>query len=215
MKVGILGSGDVGRSLGTGFSTAGHEVKLGTRHPEQPEIIDWVAKTRPNGSVGSLAESASFGEVLVVATRGVNASDAVRSAGISHFSGKVVIDVTNPLDAGPNGVPRLARLSSPSNGETLQALLPSARVVKAFNIVNHRYMFRPTFPGGPPDMFIAGNDDAAKTTVGKILGEFGWPSVIDIGPIEGARELESLCILWVKSALKLGNFDIAFKLLGK
>jgi hypothetical protein len=131
------------------------------------------------------------------------------------FDGKVVIDATNPIAPGPDGVPRLAPVAAGSNGEAVQALLPKARVVKAFNIIGNAHMYHPTFPGGPPDMFICGNDDAAKRTVEGILHEFGWSTVIDVGGIEGSRELEALCILWVKSAMRLGNWDIGFKLLRK
>ena len=215
MKVGILGSGDVGRRLGTGFIAAGHEARLGTRHPDQPEVVDWLRKAGPKGSVGTFTEAADFGEVIVLATLGVATLDALREAGVPHFAGKVVIDATNPLAPGPDGAPRLAVGPAASNGEAVQATIPEARVVKAFNIIGNPHMFHPTFPGGPPDMFICGNGAAAKKTVGSILGEFGWPSVIDIGGIDGARELESLCILWVKSAIQMNNFDIAFKLLRK
>lgn len=215
MKVGILGSGDVARSLGTGFVASGHEVRLGTHHAEKPELEEWRAKAGPKGSVGSLAEAAEYGEVVVLAVHGVAAAEAVRQAGLLRFDGKVVIDPTNPLAFGADGVPQLALEAGRSNGEAIQALLPKARVVKAFNIIGHVHMFRPTFPNGPPDMFICGNDEDAKRTVAQILLDFGWPSVIDIGGIEGSRELESLCVLWVKSGLKLQNWDIGFKLLHK
>ncbi len=215
MKVGILGSGDVARTLGTGFIASGHEVQLGTGHPDRPELAEWLVHAGPKGSIGSFADAASYGEVVVVATRGVAAAEAIRAAGISRFDGKVVLDVTNPLDVVPGGPPRLAPNPSGSNGEAIQALLPTARVVKAFNIIGHPHMYHPTFPGGPPDMYICGNDAAAKETVGRILAQFGWPSVIDVGGIEGARELEALCILWVKSGLALDNWDIAFRLLRK
>ena len=215
MKVGILGSGDVGRVLATAFLAAGHDVRLGTRHPDQPKLAEWKAKSGPRGSVGSFTEAAEFGEIVVLATLGVAAPEAIQTAGPLVFDGKVVIDTTNPLGFGPNGVPHLADLPTGSNGELVQRLLPKARVVKAFNIIGNAHMFHPTFPGGPPDMFICGNDEAAKRTVEKVLLEFGWPSVIDLGGIECSRELEALCILWVKSALRLGNWDIAFKLLRK
>ena len=215
MKVGILGSGDVARALGTGFTATGHPVRLGSRRPDQTALVEWAAKAGPKGSLGSFADAAGFGEVVVLATRGLATPDAIRDAGVTHFGTKIVIDATNPLEPGADGVPRLARGASPSNGEAVQALLPHARVVKAFNIIGNPHMFHPTFPGGPPDMFICGNDESAKRAVETILHEFGWPSVIDIGGIEGSRELEALCILWVKSALALNNFSIAFKLLRK
>ena len=132
-----------------------------------------------------------------------------------HFDGKIVIDATNPLAFSAQGAPSLAIGLTTSAGEENQKAVPKARVVKAFNIVGNPHMFRPTFPNGPPDMYICGNDATAKKQVEKILHDFGWPSVIDIGGIEGSRELESLCVLWVKSAVGLGNFNIAFKLLRK
>jgi 8-hydroxy-5-deazaflavin:NADPH oxidoreductase len=215
MKVGILGSGDVGRALGTGFVANDHEARIGSRDPGQAKLAEWLAKAGPKGSVGSFEQAASFGEIVVLATQGTAAPEAIRLAGLHHFDGKLVIDVTNPLQFGRDGLPRLAPVAAPSNGEAVQALIPKAHVVKAFNIVGNAHMFHPTFPGGPPDMFICGNDDISKKTVENLLLEFGWPSVVDIGGIDGARELEALCILWVKSGIALKNWDIAFKLLRK
>jgi 8-hydroxy-5-deazaflavin:NADPH oxidoreductase len=215
MRIGILGSGDVGRALGTGFASLGHEVLIGTRHPEQPKIQEWVHATPGNRSVGSFEEAADFGDLIVMATLGVAGAEVVKLAGPERFGQKVVIDTTNPLVFGENAPPSLAIGHTSSAGEELQKLLPHARVVKAFNIVGNAHFFRPVFPGGPPDMYICGNDAAAKQTVTEVLQEFGWPSVIDLGPIECSRELESLCILWVKTALTIGNWNIAFKVLRK
>ncbi|HKN07435.1 MAG TPA: NAD(P)-binding domain-containing protein [Thermoplasmata archaeon] len=215
MKVGILGSGDVAKALGTGFVTLGHEVRLGSRSADNPKTVGWAKGTSGKGSTGTFADTAAFGEVLVLATLGVATADAIRLAGVSHFDGKIVIDATNPLAFSAQGAPSLAIGLTTSAGEENQKAVPKARVVKAFNIVGNAHMFRPTFPNGPPDMYICGNDATAKKQVEKILHDFGWPSVIDIGGIEGSRELESLCVLWVKSAAGLGNFNIAFKLLRK
>lgn len=215
MKVGILGSGDVARSLGTGFLATGHEVLLGTRQPERADLVAWLKKTGGKSSLGSFSDAASFGPVVVLGTLGVATADAIRQAGVTHFDGKLVIDATNPLEFRADGPPRLAIGHTTSNGEEIQKVLPKAHVVKAFNIIGNQHFFRPTFPGGPPDMFICGNDATSKETVEQFLHEFGWPTVIDLGGIESARELESLCILWVKTALKLGNWDIAFKVLRK
>ncbi len=215
MRVGILGSGEVARSLGNGFATLGHEVKLGTRHPEDPKLAAWLRAHPGKRTVGSFAEAAEFGEILVVAVRGVAVADAVAAAGPARFDGKVVIDVTNPLVMRETGPPTLAVGPAGSAGEALQALLPHGRVVKAFNIVGNPSFFRPAFPGGPPDMFLCGNDPAAKRVVTGLLHDFGWSSVIDIGGIDGSRELEALCVLWVKAGLAIGNFQIAFKLLRK
>lgn len=215
MKVGILGSGDVAKALGTGFVTLGHEVRLGSRTADNPKTLEWANGTNGKGSTGTFADAAAFGEVIVLATLGVATVDVLLLAGAAHFDGKVVIDATNPLSFTGQGPPALAYGPSGSAGEEHQKTLPRARVVKAFNITGNSNFFRPKFPGGPPDMFICGNDAAAKKTVEKILHDFGWPSVIDIGGIEGYRELESLCILWVKSAMVLNDFNIAFRLLRK
>jgi 8-hydroxy-5-deazaflavin:NADPH oxidoreductase len=215
MKVGILGSGDVAKALGTGFVASGHRVLLGSRTAGNAKIAEWVKTTGGSGSGGTFEDAAKFGEVVVVATHGVATPEAVTAAGPDHLAGKVVIDVTNPLNFEGRGPPSLAIGFNTSAGEELQKLVPKARVVKAFNIIGNAHFYRPTFPGGPPDMFICGNDAAAKRTATEILHEFGWPSVIDIGGIEGSRELEALCILWVKSALQLQSFDIGFKLLRK
>ena len=215
MKVGILGSGDVAKALGTGFVTLGHEVRLGSRAAGNPKAVEWAKTTGGQGSTGTFADAAVFGEVIVLATLGVATAEAIRLAGPAHFDGKVVIDATNPLDFSSTGGPRLAIGHTTSAGEENQKALPRAHVVKAFNTVGNSLFFRPTLPGGPPDMPICGNDAAAKKKVEKVLHDFGWPSVLDIGGIEGSRELESLCVLWVKSAMALGNFNVAFKLLRK
>jgi len=213
MKVGILGSGDVAKALGTGFVTLGHEVCLGSRTVDNPKTVDWAKGTNGKGSTGTFADAAAFGEVIVLATLGTATPDAVRLAGVSKFDGKVVIDTTNPLAFSAQGTPSLAIGHTTSQGEVNQKALPKAHVVKAFNITGNANFFRPTFANGPPDMYICGNDAAAKKKVEKILHDFGWSSVLDIGGIEGSRELESLCILWVKSAIGLGNFRVAFRLL--
>ncbi|MGD0587839.1 MAG: NAD(P)-binding domain-containing protein [Thermoplasmata archaeon] len=215
MKVGILGSGDVAKALGSGFVALGHEVRLGSRTANNPKTEEWAKATGGKGSTGTFADTAAFGEVLVLSTLGVATSEAIRLAGVAHFDGKVVIDTTNPLAFSAQGVPSLAIGHTTSAGEENQKAIPRAHVVKAFNIVGNQLMFRPVLPNGPPDMYICGNDPAAKKKVEKILHDFGWPSVLDIGGIEGSRELESLCILWVKSAAGLGNFNVAFKLLRK
>ncbi len=213
MKVGLLGSGDVARSLGTGFLALGHEVCLGTRHPSRPNLADWANGAGKKAIVGTFSDAATFGEVVVLATLGVATTEAIRTAGVERFDGKVVIDATNPLVFREEGPPGLAVGHTTSGAEEVQRLLPKARVVKAFNTIGHTHFFRPSFPGGPPDMFVCGEDAGAKRTVEGILHAFGWPSVIDIGGLDGARQLEELAVLWVKTAQRLGNFNIGFKVL--
>jgi predicted dinucleotide-binding enzyme len=213
MKVGILGSGDVAKALGTGFVKLGNEVMLGSRAAGNPKTADWAKESHGKGSTGTFADAATFGEVVVLATLGVATPEAIRLAGPSHFDGKVVIDATNPLAFSAQGVPSLAIGHTTSAGEVHQKALPKAHVVKAFNIVGNTLFFRPSLPQGPPTMLICGNDAGAKKKVEQILHDFGWTSVVDIGGIEGSRELEAICIAWVKAAFSLHDFQIAFKLL--
>ena len=212
MRVGILGTGDVGKALGRGFVTIGHQVRLGSRGAANDKAIAWAKELGPSASTGTFADAASFGEVIVLATLGVANESALRGAGLDTFRGKVVIDATNPLDFSAGMPPKLAVSGNDSAGERVQRLLPDAHVVKAFNIVGNAFMFRPSFPGGPPDMFIAGNSDEAKKTVGSILKDFGW-GVVDVGGIESSRYLEAMCMVWVLSAIRSNNWSQAFKLL--
>jgi predicted dinucleotide-binding enzyme len=212
MNVGILGTGDVGRALGRGFVALGHVVKMGARDARNEKALAWARETGTNASAGSFAEAASFGESVILATLGVANESAIRMAGLEHFRGKVLIDTTNPLDFSGGMPPKLAVSGDDSAGECVQRLVPDAYVVKAFNTVGHAFMFRPDFPGGPPDMFICGNHDAAKRKVAGILKDFGW-GVVDVGGIECSRYLEAMCMVWVLSAMRANNWNQAFKLL--
>ncbi len=213
MRIGILGSGDVGRALGTAFAACGHEVKLGSREAGHPKVKEWVARAGAHASGGTFAEVAKFGEVIVLATLWSGTENALRLAGAEQFTGKVVIDTTNPLDF-TTMPPRLSVGWNDSAGEQVQRWLITARVVKAFNIVGNAHMFRPEFPGGPPDMFIAGNDSGAKQTVSQILNEFGW-EVIDLGGMEASRYLEPLAMVWITHGFRTKSWNHALKLLRK
>jgi predicted dinucleotide-binding enzyme len=212
MKVGIIGSGDVAKALGTGFLTLGHEVKLGSRTPESEGLAAWKKKSGAHASTGTFAEAAAFGDAVVLSVHGVDLENAIRLAGPKHFSGKIVIDTTNPLVMVPNALPTLAYGWTDSAGEHVQKQLPDAHVVKAFNTVGNALMFKPKVAGGPPDMFYCGNDAASKKTVGAWLTQFGW-NPLDIGGIEGSRLLEPMCVLWVTLGITGGDWGIAFKIL--
>ena len=214
MNVGILGTGNVGKALARGFLSRGHEVKIGTRNPAGSKTIDIRKSVGARASVGAFAEAAAFGEIVVVASLWTATSNVLQMAGAGNFKNKVVIDVTNPLRFEPNKAPELSVGFSDSAAEQIQRWLPDAKVVKAFNIIGHAHMVDPQFPGGPPDMFICGNDAAAKKTVGDICRAFGW-NVVDIGSIQGARLLEPLAMLWVTVALGANTWNHAFKLLRK
>jgi predicted dinucleotide-binding enzyme len=214
MKIGILGTGDVGQALGRGFAALGHEVKLGSRDTKNERALAWAKQTGAKASAGTFADAAAFGEIVVLATLGVANESALQAAGREKLAGKLVIDATNPLDFSKGAPPTLAVSGHDSAGERVQKLLPGAQVVKAFNTVGHAHMFRPEFPGGPPDMFICGNDAGAKQKVAAILKDFGW-GVADIGGIEGSRYLEAMCLAWVLFAFSTTppTWNHAFKLL--
>lgn len=211
MKIGILGSGDVARTLAGGFLKHGHEVMMGTR--DATKLNDWAAQ-HPGARVGSFADAARFGEVLVLAVKGTVAQAALEAAGADALAGKTVIDAANPIaDAPPDkGVLKYFTTLDDSLMERLQRAFPAARFVKAFNSVGHAYMVNPQFPGGKPTMFLCGNDDAAKETVSGILHQFGWEPA-DMGGVEAARAIEPLCILWCLPGFVHNEWTHAFKLL--
>ncbi|HTR20199.1 MAG TPA: NADPH-dependent F420 reductase [Gemmatimonadales bacterium] len=214
MKVGILGTGDVARALGAGFAKRGHEVRIGSRDPAGDKAKAAVQKIGPKATAGTFAEAAQFGDVVVLATLWKGTENALKLAGGDRLAGKVVIDATNPLDFDKGVPPTLAIGHTTSSGEQVQAWIPRSRVVKAFNIVGNAAMVDPQFPGGPPDMFICGNDPAAKQTVTDICTSFGWPTT-DLGGIEMSRYLDPLAMVWIIYGFKTNTWNHAFKLLRK
>jgi predicted dinucleotide-binding enzyme len=211
-RIGIIGSGQVGRSLGAGFVQHGHEVKIGSRDPSK--LDDWVTEHGESASSGTFSEVADFGQIVILATLWSGTESAIDLAGPERLGGKVVIDVTNPLDFGSGFPPKLALGHTDSGGEQVQRWMPYARVVKCFNCVGHAHMVSPDFPDGPPDMFIAGDDGEAKATVTGICEKLGW-GVVDAGGISAARLLEPLALLWIGYAAQTKSYDHAFRLLRK
>ncbi len=214
MKVGIIGSGVVGQTLGTGLVGLGHEVKIGSRQAGNEKLVEWVGKTGDKASEGTFAEVATFGDIVILATLWDGTEQAIQMAGPANFAGKVVVDATNPMKFGPSG-PNLALGFSDSAGESVQRWLPEARVVKAFNIVPAALMIKPDLLGEVPDMFICGNDDEAKKSVTEMLTAFGWPEAVDMGGIEESRLIEPLGMLWIKHFFRTKNWQHAFKLIRK
>ena len=211
MKIGVLGSGDVAKVLASGFLKHGHAVMVGTR--DSAKLAKWVSENR-SGRVGSFSETAAFGEVVVLAVKGTASADALRAAGAANLAGKPVIDATNPIaDAPPsNGVLKFFTSLDESLAERLQREFPDAKLVKAFNSVGSSRMVNPQFAGGRPSMFICGNDEGAKKTVGGMLDQFGWETA-DMGRIEAARAIEPLCMLWCIPGFLRNEWTHAFKLL--
>ena len=214
MNVGILGSGDVAQTLGRAFVTLEHQVMLGSREAENPKVVAWVKQSGARVAGGTFAQAAKFGELLVLATLGLAGESAIHLAGPENFAGKIVFDVTNPLDFSKERAPVLAGGVGDSAGERHQRLLPEARVVKVFNTVGNPLMFRPQLPGGPPTMFICGNDAAAKKRTAEICKDFGWETA-DIGSIGAAHYLEAMSLVWVLASINSNNWHQAFKLLRK
>ena len=211
MKVGVIGSGDVAKTLAGGFLKHDHDVMLGTRTPGK--LADW-AKQHPGGKIGSFADAAKFGELVVLAVKGTVAAEALRAAGAANLAGKPVVDATNPIaDAPPvNGVLKFFTSLDDSLMERLQREYGTARFVKAFNSVGSACMVNPHFKGGKPTMFICGNDEAAKKSVRGILDQFGWETA-DMGKAEAARAIEPLCMLWCIPGFLRNDWVHAFKLL--
>lgn len=215
MKIGIIGSGVVGRVLATAFLNEGHHVMLGTRSTTKEEVVKWE-KGNPEGITGSFQDAAQFGEIIVLAIGGLVAEDAIQLSGREHFSHKVIIDATNPIAAVPpdNGVLKYFTTLDDSLMERIQKLLPDAKVVKAFSCVGNAFMYKPDFGSIKPTMFICGNDDGAKKKVTTILTSFGWETE-DMGMVEAARAIEPLCILWCIPGFIRNQWTHAFKLLKK
>jgi len=215
MKIGIIGSGPVGQALSKGFLSEGYEVMLGTRKITKPELVKFHAENAAV-AIGNFSDTAQFGEIIVLATGGLVAEEAIKLAGHSNFSGKIVIDTTNPIAKEPpvNGVLKCFTSLDESLMERIQKEIPDAKLVKAFNSVGNALMYRPGFKGGPPSMFICGNDDQAKKKVTSILRSFGWETE-DMGKVEAARAIEPLCMLWCIPGFLSNHWAHAFKLLKK
>jgi hypothetical protein len=211
-RVAVLGSGPVGQVLADGFLKHGYAVTRGTREPAK--LSGWRSGAGPNAAVGSFAEAARAGELVVLAVKGEAAVSVLELAGGAALAGKVVIDTTNPIASKPpvNGVLSFFTSLDDSLMERLQRQVPAARFVKAFSCVGNALMVDPKLAGGPPTMFICGNDEAAKAEVRTVLVQFGW-DLEDLGAAEAARAIEPLCILWCIPGFRRNSWGHALKLL--
>ena len=208
MKIGIIGAGNVGGSLGHGWAKCGHEVKYGVRDAASPKVAELLARTGANASAGTVVEAAQFGEVVVLATPWDAARDALTNAG--NLNGKILLDCTNPFKQDFSG---LEIGLTTSAGEQVASWAPEAQAVKIFNTAGANIMENPDFGGPQPSMFLCGDNADAKKTAAQLAADLGFDPV-DAGPLEQARLLEPLAWLWVTMALKYGlGREIAFKLL--
>ena len=206
MTIGIVGSGAVGTTLARGLSERGHQVTLGTRHPDDHRALE------PAVRIGAFADAARDGEVVILAVRWSAVDDVFAAIGPETLRGKVLIDASNPLRY-ENGRPvGLETPAEGSAGQRVAALAPGARVVKAFNVVGAGMMVAPQIAGGPPDMFVCGDDADAKRVVSRLCDDLGYPA-LDVGPLARAAELEHLAMLWISLAMTGAFAKHAFALL--
>jgi 8-hydroxy-5-deazaflavin:NADPH oxidoreductase len=200
MRIGMLGTGVVGRTLASKLVGLGHEVMMGSRQAGNEKAAEWAQAAGALGDEGNFAEAAGFGELIVNATSGSASLDAMVSAQAGNLTGKVLIDVANPLDFSAGMPPSLTVCNTESLGEKIQSTFPEARVVKALNTVNADVMVDPSIVPGSHTIFIAGDEDDAKGQVRGLLETFGWPAgdVMDLGGIEAARGMEMYLPLWLR-----------------
>ncbi|MFL5911609.1 MAG: NADPH-dependent F420 reductase [Gaiellaceae bacterium] len=200
MRIGVLGTGTVGQTLATKLVSLGHEVRMGSRQAGNEKAVEWAGEAGAGASEGSFADAAELGELVINATAGTVALDALRMAGADNLAGKVLIDVSNPLDFSRGMPPTLTVCNDDSVAEQIQREFPDARVVKSLNTVNTEVMVTPEVVPGEHTMFVAGDDEDAKRQVEDLLESFGWPrqSVLDLGDIAGARAMEMYLPLWLR-----------------
>lgn len=207
MKIGIVGSSTVGQTLGAKLAELGNEVVIGTRRPEEIDetkgwagsLREWLERTGGRGRVGTFAEAASSGDVVINATNGTVSLEALRMAGEDALAGKILIDIGNELDPSKGMPPRSLATDEESLAERIQKEFPEARVVKTLNTVTAALMVNPgQLAGGDHTMFVCGNDAEAKAKVADILKSFGWKDILDLGDISSARGMEMLMPIWLR-----------------
>jgi hypothetical protein len=223
MKIGVLGTSTVGRVIGARLEELGHDVTIGTRDVEtllartDPDAMGnepfaaWK-QANPRIGLGTFAEAATAGDLIVNATNGAGSIDALRAAGDQNLDGKVLIDIANPLDASGGMPPSLFVSNTDSLGEQIQRAFPTAKVVKTLNTMNAFVMADPAIvAGGEHTVFVSGNDQPAKAQVTELLRSFGWRDIVDLGDITTARGSEMYLPLWIRlwGALGTGTFNVS------
>ncbi len=213
MRIGVLGTGVVGQTMGAALIVRGHDVMMGARSADNEKALAF--RDRTGGRAGTFAEAAAFGEIVIHATRGASAIPVLESAGAANLGGKVLIDVSNPLDFSAGYPPSLSISNTDSLGETIQRAFPDALVVKTLNTVNANVMVEPALVPGRHTVFVSGNDKGAKGRVMDLLRSFGWQSILDLGDITTARGPEQMLPLWERLYAVLGTGEFNFALMKK
>ena len=213
MRIGVLGTGVVGQTMGAALVNLGHDVMMGARSADNAKALAF--RDRTGGRTGTFADAAAFGEIVVHATRGGTAIEVLQSAGAANLTGKVLIDVSNPLDFSKGFPPSLSVSPADSLGQIIQRTFPDALVVKTLNTVTASVMVEPARVPGPHTVFVSGNDKVAKGRVMDLLRSFGWQSILDLGDIGTARGTEQMLPLWQSLYAVLGTGEFNFALMKK
>ena len=213
MRIGVLGTGVVGHAIGTKLAQLGHEVKMGSRQSGNEKAVTWARAAGEHASEGSFEDAAAFGEVIVNCTAGVHSLAALGAAGAANLTGKLLVDLANPLDYSSGMPPTLAVCNTSSLGEQIQSSFSDAKVVKALNTVTWEVMVEPARAPGDHVVFVCGEDADAKSQVSELLESFGWPPdrILDLGGIRAARGAEMYLPLLLTLSGELGtsHFNIA------
>lgn len=208
VKIAVLGTGVVGRTLAGKLVESGHDVVMGSRSATNEAAVGWAAGAGPRARAGTFFDAAAEGEVVINATPGTVSLEVLAAASTKNLAGKVLIDVANPLDHTAGFPPSLAISNTDSLAETIQRAFPTARVVKALNTMRADVMVAPDrLAGGDHDVFIAGDDAEAKDVVAGLLREFGWrpEHIRDLGGLDAARGMEMWLPLWLRIFLQQGD----------
>ncbi|MDX6486697.1 MAG: 8-hydroxy-5-deazaflavin:NADPH oxidoreductase [Gaiellaceae bacterium] len=215
MRFGVLGTGVVGKTIASKLLELGEDVTMGARDAANANAAAWVTDAGERAHAGTFADAAAFGEIVVNATAGGGSLEALAAAGAEHLDGKLLIDISNPLDFSKGFPPTLSVANTDSLGEQIQAAHPEARVVKTLNTVNADVMVQPGLVPGRHAIFVCGNDAGAKAEVAQLLGRFGWPAdaVVDLGDITSSRGTEMYLALWIRlyGPLGTGHFNIELR----
>lgn len=215
MKIGILGTGMVGQAIGTKMIQLGHTVKMGSRSGQHEKAEAWIAANGASASQGTFSETAAFGEIIFNCTKGEITLEVIKQAGIENLKGKILADVTNPLDFSKGMPPTLLIVNDNSLGEEIQKALPETHVVKTLNTMTAPVMVNPSLVNdGDHSVFLSGNSQEAKAKVGALLQEIGWKenNIIDLGDITTARGSEQLLPIWVRLYAAMGSPMFQFKI---
>ncbi len=221
MKVGIIGSGMVGQTIGKKLVELGHDVILGTRDPQQVtekkgwagSLQEWLDSLPKPSKIATFSEAATHGEIVINATGGVNSIAALQLAGAENLAGKILIDIANELDFSKGMPPQSLATDTISLGEKLQIAFPTAKVVKTLNTMTAAVMVAPeSVAAGNHTVFVSGNDSDAKASVTSLLKSFGWQDIIDLGDIQSARGTEMLMPIWLKLMQQLGTGAFNYKI---